>query len=225
MGKRKVERRERETNGLSAPGALDEICQLIFEGGTLASIAKNFDIRYWALHIWVNSDPERARRVKEAEKARIEYLTDQRLEVLKIVAFGDIRALYTPEGRLRPVPELDAALAQMIQGFDITEGALGFVTKKLKFWDKLNALEAMGKLLRPEDGEADDPTSFDQGEVDTMRRSLADKLARLGAPEPSGAAGPSGRGSRPPPDSKPARQVRQPVEDAPPLLQPPRFKK
>jgi len=83
------------------------------------------------------------------------------------LAFADPRDLFTPEGRLKPIHELDEMSAAGIAAFEVTTvasgarsaagkaaralteagGELVIETRKVKSWDKLKALELLGRYL------------------------------------------------------------------------------
>lgn len=76
-------------------------------------------------------------------------------EILRI-ATADIAAAFDADGKLRPLDEIPEDTRRAIAGVEILEewgGAgesrslIGY-TKKIKFWDKVRALELLGKHLR-----------------------------------------------------------------------------
>lgn len=72
------------------------------------------------------------------------------------VAFGDIRLLFDENGNLRPLHELPAEVAAQLAGVDVEELFEGSgkersqigVVRKVKRWDKVKALELLGKRLK-----------------------------------------------------------------------------
>lgn len=91
-----------------------------------------------------------AERLDKAEAAAIDVIRE-----LQRIAFTDLRQLYHPDGRLKHPHEMDDRTAAVIAQVEITEEFEGqgkdrkFVglTKKVRFWDKLKALELLAKRL------------------------------------------------------------------------------
>lgn len=93
---------------------------------------------------------------KQAEiQKRTEITQDRVLKELAKIAFGDIRKLYTDNGALRNIVDLEDDIAGAISGvetFEEYEGrgaAREYIgdTKKVKMLDKTKALELLGKHL------------------------------------------------------------------------------
>lgn len=91
-----------------------------------------------------------AKALRERQ-ARTAVTQDMVVSELAALAFLDVRRLFDADGKPIPVFQLDAATARDIQALDVaTNGnadvGLGKVTK-LRFADKLGALELLGKHL------------------------------------------------------------------------------
>lgn len=71
------------------------------------------------------------------------------IEELAKIAFSDIRDVLTVDNGLRDISKLDEKTAKAISSIKITEDkSMGEVigeTKEVKFWDKLRALDSLGK--------------------------------------------------------------------------------
>ena len=112
------------------------------------------------------------------------------IQELSRLALGDVRKLYSPNGSLKPIHELDDDTAAMIGGIEVVEignedGVVGR-TKKVKLWDKNTALTNAMKHFRLLEPEAPPPTSFtfntinmDQNMLESARR-IAYVLAKAG---------------------------------------------
>jgi phage terminase small subunit len=70
------------------------------------------------------------------------------LRELARVAFADLRSIYRPDGSLMSVSELSDDAAASVAGVESTEvgDGTGYI-RKLKRWDKVKALELLGKHL------------------------------------------------------------------------------
>ena len=93
---------------------------------------------------------------KQAEiQKRTEITQDKVLKELAKIAFGDIRKLYTENGALRNIIDLEDDIAGAISGVETFEEYEGrgadreYIgdTKKVKMIDKTKALELIGKHL------------------------------------------------------------------------------
>ena len=97
---------------------------------------------------------EIARLQTEREK-RTEVRADQVLKELANLAFGDWRGLFRADGSLKPVGEMTRDEAAMLSSVEVFEEFSGFGeerelvghVRKIRRWDKLRALELVGKHL------------------------------------------------------------------------------
>jgi phage terminase small subunit len=94
--------------------------------------------------------PKVAEAVAEAkgERARrCEVSADRVLQELARIAFADPAAAYGPDGKLLSVREMPPETRSALAGMDVEEGGDGKVTRKVKTWGKVQALELLGKHL------------------------------------------------------------------------------
>ena len=82
---------------------------------------------------------------------RTEVTADQVLQELATIAFGDPRALFDANGHLRNIHELSDEAAAAIAAIEVVtrnigDGEVEYV-HKVKSWDKVRALELLGKHL------------------------------------------------------------------------------
>lgn len=102
---------------------------------------------------------EIARLIEEGlqkQEKRTLLTGDRVLRELCRIAFLDPRKIYQDDGTPRPIKDLPADVARAIVGVDIDEIWEGYgedrqqtgVTKKLKFGDKVRALELLGKHFK-----------------------------------------------------------------------------
>lgn len=75
------------------------------------------------------------------------------LQEISKIALSDIRSLLDGDGNIRPVADWDDDAAAAVSGLDIQSSGAGAVTKKIKQWDKLAALEKLGRHLNLFDDE------------------------------------------------------------------------
>lgn len=96
--------------------------------------------------------PEIAEYLETRQKqilARLEINQDRIAREYARIAFSDIRKLYADDGSLKQIKDLDEDAAATIAGIEtdeikIDDAVIGY-TRKVKQWDKLKALEALGK--------------------------------------------------------------------------------
>lgn len=96
-----------------------------------------------------------SRKEKIAEK--LQYSQERTMLEIARVAFGDIRNLFTVDGALKPITELDDDTAAIISSVEVheeeatsrdieeDEKIVAGVIKKVKLWDKMKGLEMLAK--------------------------------------------------------------------------------
>lgn len=96
-----------------------------------------------------------SRKEKIAEK--LQYSQERTMLEIARVAFGDIRNLFTVDGALKSITELDDDTAAIISSVEVTEEEVtardieveekivAGTTKKVKLWDKMKGLEMLAK--------------------------------------------------------------------------------
>ena len=88
--------------------------------------------------------------------AKIEITQEKVMQELARIAFSDIRKYFTPDGALQAFGELDdhaAGALASVETDDLDEWVDGVkvkigVTRKVKLWDKLKALEVFAKHFK-----------------------------------------------------------------------------
>lgn len=130
---------------------LDVAYDWIANGGTLITLAKSMGLRFSDISAWKEADPDRAIKIEKAYSARAEYWKEFVREQLSNISAVDIRMIYTDSGRLKDISQWPDSIAQAIIGMDVDE-IMGrddrlTLTKKIKFADKLHALELLGKEM------------------------------------------------------------------------------
>jgi phage terminase small subunit len=102
-------------------------------------------LRNPAVTAYLQSKRRAAEKKADVDEARI-------LQELVHLGFSDIRALFDEEGRLRPIHRLPAEVAAAVSAVDVVavkgkEGDEPLYVHKIKLWNKLEALEKLGKQL------------------------------------------------------------------------------
>jgi len=90
-------------------------------------------------------------RLRDAQAERTAIKADRVLEELARIAFGSPAAFFHGDGRLKSITEMDESVVATIAQFEATsvkgDGDFPATITKVKSWDKLRALELLGKHL------------------------------------------------------------------------------
>ena len=135
---------------------LTTVCTHVTNGGALPELCKSRKLSYNQVITWIYSDPDRASAYESSLRARGEWFIQSILNELKDIALADIREAYDSNGTLLPPDKWPDSLARVVQAVETEEIYDGRgkdrqpigTTKRLKMWDKLRALELLGKNLR-----------------------------------------------------------------------------
>lgn len=88
-------------------------------------------------------------RLQKKKQERTDINADMVIHELSKIAFSDVRELFTDKQTLKAITDLDDKSAAAIAMLDIDEikadGRTIGLTKKIKLWDKLRALETLGR--------------------------------------------------------------------------------
>lgn len=141
---------------LATEEAILEVCDRVAEGTSLIDIAKERGWRYGDLKRGIEACPSGAQHLAEAMKARDEYMVERILDEIRALALSDLAGAYDEDGRLLPfskIPEKVRRALSSVESDEIWAGrgderqAIGS-TKKVRMYDKLRALELLGKQVQ-----------------------------------------------------------------------------
>lgn len=137
------------------PGSFTKFCDFLANGGTSVQFA--IDNGFTHRQVWEYATADKARKlaVEAAQKARDEYYIEALIREVKELATFDIRDAYDEVGSLLPVEQMPTHISHAIAAIDTTEIYEGSrenrylvgYTKRVKFYDKLKAIELLGKQL------------------------------------------------------------------------------
>jgi hypothetical protein len=136
---------------------LPNVCAHVTNGGALPELCKLLELRYSNVIAWIYENPERAKQYELALAARAEWTVQSLLNELKDISLADIRQAYDPTtGELLSPDKWPDALARVVASVETeeiydTRGKNAKVighTKRLKMWDKIRAIELLGKNLK-----------------------------------------------------------------------------
>lgn len=137
------------------PETMDKICDFVAGGDSLIPLCKLWGVPFSNMMRWIHADPTRESRYKAALIDRNEHTQESIINELKSIAHADIRKAFTESGALKPIHEIPDDIAKALNSVEIDELFDGFgearehvgQTKKIKFHDKIKALELVGKDL------------------------------------------------------------------------------
>lgn len=145
---------------------------------------------------------------REKHACKLEITAERVLKELARIGFSDPRKLYKADGSLKPIIELDDDTAATVASVEVFEEFAGRGdereqigwTKKLRHWDKVAALEKLGKHLNlfvdQHSFLGADGKPFDISQIPDDRLAIIHKA--LVSSTGSGPANGSGNGTAPP---------------------------
>ena len=134
---------------------IDMVCSNIAAGGSLVDLCITLDIHYPVVHYHITHNEEWNKQYIESLKHCNEWLRASILRELKALATIDIRKAYDDDGNLLPIKDIpdDVAKAlasietdEIYEGRGVHREQIG-VTRTIRFYDKLSALEKLGKTI------------------------------------------------------------------------------
>lgn len=125
-------------------------------GGSLIGFAKLKDVPYTYLRRWLKNDKDREKVYQTALAERDEWCRERVLEELRIISTLDPSAIYDENGAVIAPENWSEELRRNIyaievkEEFEMEDGHRVFTgyTKRIKFHDKLKAIEMIGKNLK-----------------------------------------------------------------------------
>lgn len=121
----------------------------------------------------------------EQQSERTGITADRVLAEIAKVAFSDLRRVFTPGGNLLPLQDIDDETAACLSSIEIVtrkvpggEEAEVEHVAKIKLWDKMNALEKLGKHLGLFADKVEH-TGKDGGPIEINDRELAKRIAMM----------------------------------------------
>lgn len=150
---------------INRPELMATICAHVAAGGTVQGLCDTWNrkseagapglVRFGAIWQWIVTDDER-RKAWQQTQLMLAQADEARLkEFARGIAFTDVRALLTDDGRVRPVSEWPAEAAMLIAGLDVAEmfekgeanaQELVGVLKKVKLADRIKGAQFLAQL-------------------------------------------------------------------------------
>ena len=137
------------------PATIEIIHSHIAHGGTLTTLASTWELTFGQLSGFIHMHPHLDSRYTKALAARTEWTVETLLKELRAIALCDIREAFDDKGQMLPPNKWPEHLARAVQSvetvemFEKMDREMVHVgdTKKIKFIDKLKAIELLGKNL------------------------------------------------------------------------------
>jgi hypothetical protein len=145
--------------------AWDRICVQVSEGGSLVDLCQVWDLRYSDATAWLCGDLERREAYEFALQPGGEWAREMLLRDLEAIAFADIRQAFDMNGALLPPAQMPTPVARAVAAIDVVEGSNGRVTRRVRFHDKLRALELLARYLRTPAGQGKSSSGPDLEEL------------------------------------------------------------
>jgi len=179
----------RDTLNKNAQQNLDSIYDHVCEGGNVVDWSTSRGLPVREVMEWINHDDYRRKFFGEALKWRDEWTKQQLLGTLRDLAFCDISQAYNDDGSVKPFSQWSQAAKRAISEIKVDELWEGRgdekhqvgITKKLKFVDKIKAIEILMKNLGilVDVVRVDQTLAVSQKDVDAMKELPADKLTDI----------------------------------------------
>lgn len=142
---------------LSDPEFLGSYCGHLANGGDAPTYCLERKLRYSDVLAWISRDEDRRIAVGNAESAGAKWYIASIIKELRNVGMIDIGRAYDSLGRLLPIDQIPPEVRSAIVAIESEElyndqpdgvrQLIGY-TKRVKFSDKLKALEMLGKHLQ-----------------------------------------------------------------------------
>ena len=149
----KIARRVKTEKLLKDPNLADDIIAHVSSGGSLIELCEMWGVQFHVINTWIYTNNKT--QYEQAIISSNEFLIQTVRSELKALATVDLREAYDEQGKLKAPKDWPKSLAKVIASVESFEEYSGsgkdreYIgdTRKLKLWDKLKALELLGKNL------------------------------------------------------------------------------
>jgi hypothetical protein len=134
---------------IASPDFLATVTEWVAAGGSLTILCEDRGVRYAAVFTALNL-PDNKDLWEASLKARSEWMIESVLTEVRKVAALNIKDAFDAEGHLLPLDQMPADVSAAIAAVDTyeIEGKKAGTLKRVKFYDKLKAIELLGKNLK-----------------------------------------------------------------------------
>jgi hypothetical protein len=138
---------DRVTRIINEPETINTIFDNVANGGSLIDLCELWSVSYVLILRWIYDEESRTKKYNQALESRNEWAVQRLLDEIRAVSFADIRLVLDAGGKVLPLDKWPTGVARAVAGLDINDGPDGSVVKKIKMYDKLKALEMLGRDL------------------------------------------------------------------------------
>lgn len=141
---------------INDPKTIDTIFAHIANGGSLIDLCSTWRVRFSDIMDWIYTDESRRKRYEDALEASKSWMISRLLQELRALSFIDVRKVFNDDHSLKPPSEWPDDVAAAISSIEVSEEwdkdednnrvKIGEI-KKLKVYDKLRAIEMLGRDL------------------------------------------------------------------------------
>lgn len=166
-----------------AADTMPRICAHVANGGSMIDLCELWAVPYGHVLEWINASDARFQLYQKSLNAQMYWAIDRILKELKALGTVDIGEIFDEHGGLKKMADIPADVRRCIAGvesIEVFEGVgkdreyIGDL-KKIKMYDKIRALELMGKKFA---------MFIDRAQVDLTNKSLEDLIAESMRPAP-----------------------------------------
>ena len=145
-----ADRREKWKAFTASPDFLETLLEYIGSGGTVPELAETWQVPDGWIVAYLTSTPEIKARYDGSALIRNEWYVQRILGELRKIGTVNVSELLSDDGSLKPVSEWPKECSAALAGIEIkelfdTDGNKTGEIKKVKFTDRLKALELLGK--------------------------------------------------------------------------------
>lgn len=141
------------------PTAFGRFCADVSAGETPLAVCNRLGLNLYHMNMWIRKDDQRRVMLDEALVSRSEAIKWMLENQLHAIASFDVRVLFGENHQLLPVDQWPDEVGMAVAGvdlqdlFEMVESASGHgkdrvligYLKKIKVWDKLGAIDKLGK--------------------------------------------------------------------------------
>lgn len=154
-------------HGFKKEPDLDDICDHVANGGTLAKYCDDNDLNFGKVSFWIKEDGLRNQKYKDALACRKEWSVQRLCGMVMEMASFDPASVFTKSGEMKPISDWPPAARAALSQFE----SVGSVPTKVKFVDRLKSLEVLGRAMGMFE-KTEKETSRDKSFAELVRASM-----------------------------------------------------